>query len=110
MAESERNGRVLMVEFENRLAESSWSSLDRVADSNWPNPNELADSESPWLSPTGWPNHPGRVRIVLAESDGLAESSWPSPTRRAAGSLWPSPAGLTESEWDSFWISLAESE
>ena len=73
MAESEWNGRVLMVEFENRLAESSWLSLDRVVDSNWPNPNELADSESSWLSPTGWPNHPGRVRlagrIILAESD-----------------------------------------
>ena len=91
MAESEWNGRVLMVEFENRLAESSWLSLDRVADSesSWPNPNELADSESSWPStlelaesswpsPIDWPNHPGRVRladrITLTESDWLAES------------------------------------
>ena len=55
-------------------------------------------------------------RIILAESDWLAESpwpnptGWPSPTRRAAGPLWPSPTVLAESEWNSFWTSLPESE
>ena len=45
MVESEWDGRVTMVEFENWLIESPWLSLDRVVESHWPNPNELAEFE-----------------------------------------------------------------
>ena len=94
-----------MAEFENRLAESSWSSLDRVADSNWPNPNELA--ESSWPSPTGWPNHHGRVRIgELLDHFGRVRLGWPNPNGIASGSLWPSSNRITLAESEN---TLAES-
>ena len=56
MAESEYDGRVIL---------------------EWPSPNGLAESEWYGRVRVMWPNHPGRVRlavrIILAESDWLAE-------------------------------------
>ena len=97
MTESEWDGRVPIVEFENWLAESPWSSLDRVAESHWPNPNTLV--ESPWPNPRiRWLNKTAGSplaesdwagRVTLADSENTsAESPWPNPRI-----LWPSHLG-----------------
>ena len=71
----------------------------------WPSPNGMTDSEWNGRVRMSWPNHPGRVRIsrrnILAESDWLAETSWPSELWQTPSELRPSELGRIRVAWPS---------
>ena len=80
MAESECNGRVILEwPSSSGLAESECDGRVRMV---WPSTSDVA--ESSWPSSTGYPKHPGRVRLagrmnfsrVTFNRVNLAESEW----------------------------------